>query len=235
MASTMMRRPSWQYLGLVVAAGLLSFRPACGDISFAPVTWGNGGSTLGWAQQSGNATSVDSPSTGGSGDNRGYLAINFDPADPMTFQSTAVANAGPGYNGDYRSSGLGLTFDLRGYASSYHQLYFVSAAAGGSTWWWDLQAPAADQVWQSYTVNFHQEGPGAWYTAGSADFLTALSQVDSIGLILSHYGTDASMQYGLDNWQFNLPVPEPGVAAMGAVLALTTLFWVRRIMRARRV
>lgn len=224
-------------LRLLLAFGAVAATQVWGSVSFERVTWGTGGTTLGWAvpPPADDSIALTSPGTGGSGDNLGYLALDFPATNTTAQQTDRMANNGNGYTGNYRSNNVGaVRFDLKGYASSTLQLYFMSSADGGSTWLWNLDAPAVDQEWQTYRVNFQQEGPSGWQTSGGADFLKALSQVESIGLIVQHLGTDAPMQYGLDNWQFQLAVPEPEAIPMGAVVALTALAWGRRLLRAQR-
>jgi hypothetical protein len=211
-------------------------RLAAADPSTEVVTWNAGVDTVGWVQ-GGDAASVSSPATGGNPGSGGYLSVNFDAADPLNWQTGFVTNSGAGYMGNY--SGLGLKFDLLGYGSSVQQLFFVSSAAGSnSTWIMTLvDPPALNQTWQTYNVSFKNQG--SWYSGESVDFLTALSQVDSIGLIMSHFGTETPMQYGLDNWQFlrdhtEFYVPEPGVSAMVAMLMLSAAFWGWRAFRTRR-
>ena len=230
----MRRCNSFGWLWGLVSLMVCLAQQVVADVSLDPVTWGTGGNTLGWVG-GGDANPVTSPGSGGNPD--GFLAINFDAADPFTYQTNYVANSGAGYTGNY--TGLGLKFDLLGYASSLEQVFFVSSADGtNSTWYLTLVDPTPlDQTWQTYNVSFQQ--PGSWYTGDSVDFLTALSQVDSIGLIVSQFGTDVPMQYGIDNWQFlqdqsQLYVPEPGVTAMAVMLLLSLAFWGRRTLVARR-
>ena len=223
---------------MVLAFVMLVAAQTWASVSFERVTWGTGGTTLGWAvpPPAEDSFALTSPGAGGSGDNLGYLALDFAATNTTAQQTDRMANNGNGYTGNYRSNNVGaVRFDLKGYASSTLQLYFISAAEGGSTWLWDLDAPAVDQEWQTYRVNFQQEGPNGWQTSGGADFLKALSQVESIGLIVQHLGTDAPMQYGLDNWQFQLAVPEPEAIPMGIVVALTAFAWGRRLLRTQRV
>jgi hypothetical protein len=204
------------------------------DVSFDPVTWGTGGNTLGWSNIVGDANAVTSPATGGNPD--GYLAIPFGAVDPLTFQSAEVGTASPGFTGDY--SNLGLTFNLLGYQAAEMGLFFVSSAGGASKWTLALDYnPPVDHMWQPYDVDFLSQG--LWVReSGSVDFLTAIAQVDSIGVLLRHLSWGEEMTYGVDNWQYYLGgqfyVPEPGVAAMGAVLALSAVIWARRTRRPRR-
>lgn len=230
-----MRRGNYSSGGMVMAGVLLCL--ACGafaDVSMDPVTWGSGGSLLGWSG-AGDANAVTSPASGGNPD--GYLGIAFDAADFPTFQIASVSNSGTGYTGNY--SGLGLKFDLLGYAGSVHELFFMSSSGGSSAWRLTLvEPPVAEQTWQTFNVSFLTQG--SWYreSGDEVDFLTALAQVDSIGLVVSHLNLEAPMQYGIDNWQFmdqsQLYVPEPGSMAMAAVVVLSALFWVRRSFKAPR-
>lgn len=238
MARTIIGHIRWVLNGLAVTAVLLAPGGASGDVSFAPVTWGDGGSLEGWVNQGGDAVSVTALATGGSRDGRGFLAIDFPPTQPMGLQANAVANSGAGYTGYYLDPSLGLRFDLMGYPGSIQAIYFTSSVGGGSTWQWDLfVADEAGHGWRTYLVNFQQQlefDSVGWYrTAGTVDLLTALSYVDSIGLIVSHYGppVPVAMQYGLDNWQFF--VPEPDVTAMAAILILSAAFWGWRAFHAR--
>jgi hypothetical protein len=211
-------------IGLMVGLS----RYATADVSMSAVSWESGiGDTLGWTTQ-GDANPATSPTTGGHPG--GFLSINFDPS-PLMPQTGSVS--GPGFAGNYTD--LTLQFDLLGYATSVQQLYFVSSAPGAvSTWYLTLvNPPVQNQTWQTYNVSFQQQG--SWYTGDSASFFTALSQVDSIGLILNHGATASAMQYGLDNWQFSqFFVPEPGVTAMAGIVLLSMAFWGRRVFRARR-
>jgi hypothetical protein len=225
-------------MGRVAALSVLLAAPSWASVSFERVTWGTGGTVLGWAvpPPEGDAISLTAPATGGSLDDLGFLAMDFSAANPSTQQADRMANGGAGYTGNYIQDKVGgVTFDLKGYSGSTLQLYFVSSADGGSTWWWDLDAPVVDQEWQNYRVNFRDQGINGWHTSGSMDFINALSQVESIGLIVGHYGTDMPMQYGLDNWQFQLAVPEPETTSMAAVIGLSALVWVRRMRRTRTV
>lgn len=214
----------------------LSLRLASADVSFTPVTWGTGGNNLGWSHVVGDASSITSPATGGAGDGKGFLAINFDAADPIyLFQTETVANSGPGYTGDYRNRDLGLKFSLLGYTNAHYLLYFVSSAPGSEgTWIWDLGDSAANQTWQTFTVNFQTRGAGGWDSDSTGSLLNALAMVDSIGLTITYALPDVPMpmQFGLDNWQFF--VPEPGVTSMAALLLLSVVFWGRRIHRSSR-
>jgi hypothetical protein len=221
-------------LPVVICSLFLACLTSQGDVSLLPVDWGGGGDTLGWINISGNAKPLTSPGTGGNPD--GYLAIDFDAVAPFDPQSADVANSGAGYTGDY--SGHGLKFDLLGYAAAPTALYFISDG-GASSWTLQLDYdPIVDHTWKSFDVNFF--GQGAWARkTGTVDFLTAISQVDSIGLLFEFFSWGEPLNFGVDNWQFYLGnqfyVPEPGVTAMGVILALSAMFWARRTMRSRRV
>lgn len=204
---------------------------ASADVSMDLVTWGTGGSTLGWTG-TGDANSITSPASGGNPG--GFLSVQFDAAFPGVY-SEIVSNSGAGYTGNY--GGLDLKFDLLGYSNSVQQLFFVSSAGGPSTWFLTLvDPPVQDQSWQTYSVSFKTQG--SWYTGSSVQFLDALAQVDSIGLVITHFGSDTPLQYGLDNWQFlsdqsQLFVPEPGTTAMAAMLVLTLGLWARKLLPPR--
>lgn len=209
-------------------------RLALADVSVTPVTW-DSGPEAGW-QWGGDATSVTTEPAGGNGG--GFLAMNFDAASPLTFQSNVVYNSSAGYVGNYRRHYL--TFDLMGYGASDYELFFVSSATGSNETWYltFVDKPDVDGSWlhtyNPYVISFEQSQWGGWY-GGSGDFMSALSQVDSIGLIVYHFGTDVPMTYGLDNWHLaKTPVPEPETAGMAIVLAMSGLFWLRRYIRDRR-
>jgi hypothetical protein len=209
----------------------MSARLTLAAVSLDPVTW-DAGDVLGWGVV-GNAT-VTAPSPGGNPNTGGYLAIAADPATPPGPQDVQVMNSGAGYTGDY--TGHRLKFDLLGYGGpSYSYDLFFSSTATAETWYLTLGDPIlADQTWQTYNISFLPSQWGGWY-GGGVDFLGSLSQVDTVGLIVRDNYADSSKLYGLDNWQFLLDnqfaVPEPGVNAMAAILALSGIIWIRRSVR----
>jgi hypothetical protein len=233
--ATQTRRTSrWNHLSLVAVVILLWAGTGLASVSVEKVTW-DSGPVPGWGW-SGDATSLTTEPAGGN--LNGFLALNFDAALPITYQSAQVSNSSAGYTGDYR--GYYLTFDLLGYGASDYELFFVSSASGSNETWYltFLDKPTVDQAWQPYNpyvITFAQTQWGGWY-GGAGNFMNALSQVDSIGLIVYHSGTEVPMMYGIDNWQLQLtPVPEPEVGIMAIVLVMSGLFWMRRVISARRI
>lgn len=179
------------YIGLAVF--LMFLRHADADISFpfTPVTWETG-DTLGWVWQGPDAGEVTNLPSGGSGNGGGFLGINFpSPAvqPPPFAQYGSVENSGSGYRGDYRSPDLRLKFDLIGYTTAAMFLYFISSGEVGGASKWTLALPRLEtnQTWQSYVVDFQNNGDYGWH--GGSDLLAALSQVDAIGLIIENIPT----------------------------------------------
>lgn len=168
------------------------------DISFVPVTWDAG--AAGW-------TSKDSVGTVANGG--GNLNMNFAGTGAPQLQSdTMAANNLAGYNGDYTANPfLQVSFDFQGYAASVQSLYFESTAGGGSTWAYDLTVP--DSGWHNYTVSL--SSPAGWTeVSGAASFASALASVNLIGITVGHLNIGNPLDYNLDDWAFETPVPEPG-------------------------
>ena len=209
--------------GAAVLAGAWLSVTACASVSFIPVTWEPGGNTMGWTNAGGLATGVGTigvPATGG--DPAAYLRLLF-PADPFpVIPLDSMVAAGEGYTGDYISQGSQqVVFDFLGYPTSPQAFYFASSAGGGS--WWEYTFTSSDHVWETHAISFRN--PDGWtQVSGSTDFITALSQVDLIGIVVQHLNLDDPLVYGLDNWQFQVPEPSEWAMLGVALLSVGAVF-----------
>jgi hypothetical protein len=200
-------------------------------VSFESVTWGSGGDTLNWNYDASAADSLTSPSTGGSGDDAGYLKLYFSepPMMPVnesdrmwTTESTLV--------GDFVTDGVGsLSFDFLGYADTAQALFFEST---GASWGYSFSSTASS-TWE--TKNFSFASASGWnLLSGSGSFADALASVSTIGVMMTHSDAVGDFTYGVDNWDYGvtggMAVPEPGSIAM----SVTALLGMGGLLRRRR-
>ena len=194
-----------------------------GDISFDQVTWNS--STLGWYNTEGVATSVDNPG----GWLRMYFAVDQNPV----IESDRLVNDGAGYTGDYTAyKNFHVRFQFLGYPSSAQSMILRSAVDGGSLWAYDLNV--ISHGWESKVVKFSSE-TGWSRISGSGSFASALTQIDMIGFAVEHLNLDSSFEYGLDNWQYDYFIPEPGAVSMFITALLSIAVTFRGQIRGRLV
>jgi hypothetical protein len=225
---------------LVIAMG--AALPARAAISFAPVTWGGGGDTLGWFTTNlsqatffptaGQTSSATSPGAGGNPS--GYLNMGF-PGSLVPATELLVTDAA-GFTGDYTLDPVAsVSFDWLGMPASATALYLVSSAGLGSSWIHTFSATSGS--WESESISF---GSGLWTQLGgpATTFASALSQVSLIGFSVTSpaLGFGNPTDFGLDNWQNTAAaagVPEPGEWAMIITVLGSVVITLRRARRAK--
>jgi hypothetical protein len=225
----------------MASAALLSAMPARAAISFAPVTWGNGGDTLGWfttnlnqltfMPTAGQTSAATSPGGGNPG---GYLNMGF-PGSLVPATELLVTDAA-GFTGDYTGyAGLSVGFNWLGMPASATALYLVSSSGLGSSWMHTFSATSGS--WESESIGF---GSGSWTQLGgpATTFQSALSQVSLIGFSVTSpaLGFGNPTDFGLDNWQYSVAatgVPEPGEWAMILTVLGSVALTLRRTLRAK--
>lgn len=135
-----------------------------------------------------------------------------------------VSTANGNYLGDYRTSAMGvqrIDFDFysdpggSATAPADLRLFFVHDLGGASqsTWFYGGAGELLDDVstgWNSFQVSLYDSG---WYTPdGLTSFLTAISDVDRIGVYLAYQPNLDGQNYAIDNFSLDdqIVIPEPG-------------------------
>lgn len=104
-------------------------------------------------------------------------------------------------------------------------LYFLSNDGGGNDviWYYNFNPADLDPGWNddlSVAMNWTGGGAGfgSWYTIYGVNtalgFAAALEDVDEIGILLTYQDNLDGQIYGLDNFQLNGTIPEPGTYGM---------------------
>lgn len=124
---------------------------------------------------------------------------------------------------DFYAGAGGATFD----EPAELRLFFVydAGGAGEMVWYYDVNVTGASG-WDSYWVDM--EYSAGWYNMGGfnteANFLTALTDVDQIGFMLTYQPNLAGQTYGFDNVTLSVPEPEEYAVLAFALVSLCIVF-----------
>ena len=208
----------------------LSVCTASATVIIAEETWDTG--FQGWSNQTGFATSIANPGTGGNPD--GYFRIDFDaqtppptPGENYDIVRTFSTPADSLFTGNYIENDVAaVRFDFfaEDTEAAFVGIYF-GVSTNSNVWRYNGLVSPEVGTWTTLTAYFDfnagwTRGPGST----EAQFLADLQAVDWIGVYIRRSGIN-EQDYGIDNFQ--LFVPEPSEYAimfcslllMGAVYA----------------
>jgi hypothetical protein len=178
----------------------------------------NFNSDPGWSS-SGDGSAIYQ-SSGGNPAGGGYLQIQFpDQGAGPAMPGTEIVDAtSGGFVGDFTTftpfiiNGLIAQFDFEqqtvGTPASNLSLWWTN---GGDTWTYSLGSPTAIGTWNNYMAPLYYTG--GWQENGTnstaAAFLADINNVTGMGISVDRNGSTAAQNFGLDNFQLQLVLPEP--------------------------
>lgn len=224
-----------KYLIVAIAIALTSVTAQAG-VLVAQEQWNDGAGDLGgWqtnAYAGGAADATLSNADLGSGHENALQISYSNPgigAQDYIYAEDGVADES-GLTGNYQALGAqgssgpdSIVFDF--YAASGDVPAGLSVffqEGGGAVWYYDITG--LDSGWNTYTVYFSEQYFSNWYTFNGTEtyesFWANLADVDQIGILVTPNTGGGNQTIGLDNWQLNESVPEPGsMAVLGFALA----------------
>lgn len=221
---TIAKLPAW--LAAMAAVAALNAPELCAS-PLVSEGWDTAGNVNGWTTMGAGGVTLDNSAQ--------YLGISFAAETvPLPGQDDIIRTgpgSDPGLTGDYAANGIqaiGFRFLAQDYAPNGLALYF-----GTPTRVWSLALTASTVgEWDTYQASLDYSagwvsGPGA----DAAAFASDLSQVDWVGVHLSHNyaGCDSppAQTYGLDDFAVYTETPEPATCVL-LVTALVPLMVVFR-------
>ena len=197
----------------IIAVGfflLMAGRDSQAALIFSPVTWSTPTVTEGWSANN-SIASLDVP--GGGGYPGGFLQATF-PVNGSPFPLTdQIGTGAANMTGDYTAyNNLAVGFDFYTQPGAASALFFTSTANGGSTWGYAFSTPT--NTWDYQLISFAPST--SWVKlpgSGSGSYADALKEVSFVGIQIQSPFGGGTLDYGIDNWQFNQSnnpaVPEP--------------------------
>lgn len=177
------------------------------------------GNVAGWYSDN-SVGNVSAPLSGGNPN--GYIDMSFPGSAFPSVENDILRNDDANFTGDYaQHSDLWATFDFLGYDSSAQALLVRSPQGGTTVWSHDIVS--SSHAWESEAINL-RDSSGWTRIMGSADFDTAMGDVDSIGISVEHLNFGSPYSYGIDNWQYHdydiNVIPEPSTIVLGLTAVL---------------
>ena len=204
-------------LSLVVALGA----PVLGTDNF------DNGLPGGWTSSGPDGIANIVP--GGVNPGGNYYQLQFDSTPVPVEQVEYIYNGDANHIGNYAPTVVNFSFYVSPVSAPAVALNVYFRSSSGTVWYNEFTVPAND--WTSVSVNFSGTG---WYTSGSTDFLTDVTDITRIGIQVHHFNNNgSSFTYGLDNWTVSIPVPEPENIALMAAVVFSLLLTFRQPLLAR--
>lgn len=218
-------------LWTVLFLGFSSLPVCAGPVLNDPEMWTNSPSLSGWTNALPYGTELATLSNPSN-----YLRITFsEQTEGPEFETDTIYADSGNYVGGYQEGGLLLALRFDFYAEDVLPLtnmVYLHSAVSNTTWEYVFTYTNLG-TWVTYEVPFSYDagwfGPG-----GETEFWDDLANIDRIGITIARDWPNTIQQdYGIDNWEYYIIIPEPGTLGVlaTAFLSLGVMFRRRRKSR----